>query len=259
MDETSSKKECRSIHRVDLSLPIVQTDSYEIFYTVPLAQSLRQKPLIETTKKSWNSSARFRSPGRLKHLTGPVYVNMFVDAATESSSTMDDLSSTRMIKNLPTLPKRLKGKLIKDDGDRSRSSSGDRLLYESVGSFDDYNNSNKTRSMNSWQNYHHPQLTSSKMLHARRLGPGKQSLVSSDHLTKYSNTISLENLSQDSLISTNDQLYERIEHLTKSFFPSIQQIRHGQLCPELVSNRLHLHREQKKSFMPILSRTRIVH
>ncbi|CAF4439365.1 unnamed protein product, partial [Rotaria magnacalcarata] len=31
----------RSVHRVDLSLPVVQTDSYEIFYTIPTQQTSR--------------------------------------------------------------------------------------------------------------------------------------------------------------------------------------------------------------------------
>jgi hypothetical protein len=256
----------RSIHRIDLSLPVVQTDSYEIFYAVPSTQNLRhQKPLVDINKKTRNHPSRIRSPARLKHLTGPVFINSVVDIGgmtTESSSTMNDAASNpltnsnhsnRIFKGLPPIHKRTKQQQLKDDGDRS--SSDNRLLYESVGSFDDYYLS-KTRNTNMWQNIHHPQLSSSKALHIRRTG--KYAGVSNPRRMQRGHTTSLDNLSQESVASANEQLYERIEQLTKAYFPTIQQIRHMRPSPELVSNRMRLHREQRRSFMPVLSRTRVV-
>jgi hypothetical protein len=245
----------RSVHRIDLALPIVQTDSYEIFYTLPSSQQLRtlsrQKPLVDynNNKKITNQTARIRSPARLKHLIGPIFVNLYVDMSAmtvEATSTLADtvsnplVNSNGMSKVSSTMNKRNKPKNIKDDGDRSRSSSGDRLLYESLGSFEDQN-INKAKNNNMWHNMHHPQLTSTKALHVR--SPSKRSLGSNEIQLKASNTASLDNLS---------------EQLTKNFFPAIQQIRHSRPSPELINNRMHLHREQKRYFMPILSRTRIV-
>lgn len=271
----TTKKEIntsRSVHRIDLSLPVVQTDSYEIFYTIPSTQNSRiisrQKPLVDSNKKPMNQPAKIRSPARLKHLTGPIFVNLVVDMGpltAESISTMNDtasnqfsnsVQSNRTAKTLPIFTKRNnKQKNIKDDSDRSRSSSGDRLLYESLGSFDDYN-LNKIKTQNMWQNIHHPQLTSAKTLHMRR--SSKHNLGLNDMQVKVSNTTSLYTLSQASAAFSNENLYEKIEHLTKNYFPSIQQIRHNRPCPELITNRMYLHREQKKNFMPILSRTRAV-
>jgi len=261
----------RSVHRIDLSLPIVQTDSYEIFYTVPSLQNLRttsrQKPLVNMNKKPINQTTRIRSPARLKHLTGPVFVNLVVDMTpltAESISTMNDAVSNtltnstyfnRPSKGSPTLNKRNKQKNIKDDSDRSRSSSGNILHYESIGSFDDYN-INKTKNNNIWPNIQHSQLSSTKALHTRRTP--KHAFVQNDMRLKTPNTTSLDNMSQESAASVNERLYERIEQLTKTYFPSIQQIRHTRPYPELTSKRVHIHREQRKGFMPVLSRTRVV-
>jgi hypothetical protein len=258
-----------AIHRVDLALPIVQTDSYEIFYNVPSSSSQnsrlasRQKPLIDTNKKSTNNqSTRIRSPARLKHLIGPIFVNLVVDMAamtTDSSSTLGDvismpMNSNRIIKGLPIPNNKRNKKNFKDDGDQSQSSSSNRLRFESLGSFEDFGVNRTNNSM--WQNFHHPQLTTSKALHMRRAP--KQALTSSHIPGKVSSIIPFDNLSQGSAVSLNDQLYEKIEQLTKSYFPAIQQIRHTRPSPELISNRMRLHREQKRNFMPILSRTRIV-
>ncbi|CAF0946192.1 unnamed protein product [Rotaria sordida] len=267
-----SKKEIntsRPIHRVDLSLPVVQTDSYEIFYTVPSQQNLRtispRKPLIDNNKKLTDQTARIRSPARLKHLIGPVFVNVLVDTNTMTAESIPDITSNhtlinssysnRTLKHLPIINKHSKQKILKDDGEHSRSSSGDRLLYESFGSFD-YNNINKTKSTNMWQNFHHPQLTSTKALHLRT--SSKHKLIPNDLQLKGLNTTSLDNLSQESTISTNDQLYERIEQLTKNYFPIIQKIRHSSQYPELINNQNNFHRQPSRNFMPVLSRPRIV-
>ena len=260
-----------SLHRVDLSLPVVQTDSYEIFYAVPSTGNpraiSRQKPLVDVNKKTANLSTRVRSPARLKYLTGPVFVNFVVDMTAmtnESSSSIGDTASNpvthstyshRFIKGLPPITKRQKQKSSKDDGDRSQSSAGERLLYESLGSFDDYGMP-KARNNNMWQNFHHPQLTTSKALHMRRVA--KQSLTASQVSSKMSNTLLFDNLSQASVASANEQLCEKIERLTRTYFPAIQQLRNARPAPELLNNRMHLHREQRRNFMPVLYRTRIV-
>ena len=97
----------RPVHRIDLSLPIVQTDSYEIFYTTPSSQNLRtisrqKPPLVDVNnKKKLTQTARIRSPARLKHLIGPIYVNLYVDmtgmTAAESISTMADTTSNPLL------------------------------------------------------------------------------------------------------------------------------------------------------------------
>ena len=261
----------RSVHRVDLSLPVVQTDSYEIFYSVPSVGNSRiisqQKPLVDINKKTANLSTRIRSPARLKHLIGPVVVNFVVDMTAmtnESSSTMGDTASNpvthssyshRVMKGLPPIIRRHKLKPVKDDSDHSQSSGGERLLYESLGSFDDYGMP-KARINNMWQNFHHPQLTSSKALHMRRTA--KQSLTGSQVTSKGSNTVVFDNLSQASVASANEQLCEKIEQLTRTYFPAIQQLRNARPTPELLNNRMHLHREQRRYFMPVLYRTRAV-
>lgn len=271
MSKNEATNTGRSVRRVDLSLPVVQTDSYEIFYTVPSTGNprviTRQKPLVEVNKKTANLSTRIRSPARLKHLTGPVFVNFVVDMTAmtnESSSTMGDTVSNpvthssyshRLMKGLPPITKRQKQKSSKDDGERSQSSAGERLLYESLGSFDDYGMP-KARNNNMWQNFHHPQLTASKALHMRRAV--KQSLTASQVTSKTSNSVSFDNLSQASVASANELLYEKIEHLTRSYFPAIQQLRNARPTPELLNNRMHLHREQRRNFMPVLYRTRAV-
>ncbi len=106
----------RPVRRINLSLPIVRTDSYEIYYTNPPVHTrqtssvrpvTRQKPLIDiannlklnnlattTTTKTIN-----RSPTRLKHLTGPALINLIVDMPpipTDTSSTVAD--SIRIIR-----------------------------------------------------------------------------------------------------------------------------------------------------------------
>jgi hypothetical protein len=274
----SIKKELnpgRSIRRIDLSLPVVQGDSYEVSYTIPPSQNQlttnlrsisRQKPLVDNNKKNVNQTARIRSPARLKHLIGPIFVNLLVDMASmtaESTSTMPGTVSSplnhsnysgRTFKGLPTVAKCNKRQPIKDDGDRSRSSSGDRLLYESLGSFDDHNLNKIKNGM--WQNIHHPQLTSTKTLHTRRMS--KPLFGSNEMQLKASNTTSFDNLSQESVLSVNERLYERIEQLTRNYFPTIQKIRHTRPPEEIISNRVYLHREDKQNFMLALSRTRVV-
>ncbi|CAF3663397.1 unnamed protein product [Rotaria socialis] len=270
-----SKKEVdtgRSIHRVDLSLPVVQTDSYEIFYTIPPQQTSRttlpRKPLVDNHRKALDQTSRLRTSARLKQLMGPVFVKVFVDTNTmtaESISTMGDSTSNPLMnssysnrapKGLPMIHKVQKQKNTKDDCNRSRSSSDDRLLYESFGSFDTACNVHKAQSNNMWQNIHHPQLSSTKALHLR--SNSKRSLASNETQLKTTNTKSFENLSHESAASTNEQLYEKIEQFTKTYFPIIQKIRHSCQCPESTNNRNNLNRERSRNFMPILSRTRVV-
>jgi hypothetical protein len=264
------------IRRVDLSLPIVKTNSYEIYYAVPPTQSrqpsgvrpvTRQKPLIEINNntKSTNQTTIGRSPARLKHLTGSVFVNLFVDmppVPTDSSSTVADTISNALINSgysgetlraLPCVVKRNKRQVIKDDGERSQASSDDRLLFESIGSFEDPFLSKTKDGM--WHNVHHPQLSTIKVLHTRQKPNGMFSL--NDFQSRPPNILSFEYPSQESMMSTNDRLYEKVENLTRNYFPSIQQLRHSHPCPELINNRMHLHREEKRDYVPILFRPRV--
>lgn len=126
---------------------------------------------------------------------------------------------------------------------KSRSSSGDRLLCDSLVSFDDQNKF-KSKNNNTWQNIHHPQLTGSRAANQRRLSKRSSN--------------SIEHLCQESSSTLHEQLYARIEQLTKSYFPTVQQLRHSRPNAELINNRMHLHRVNDRNFMPNLSRTRAV-
>jgi hypothetical protein len=266
----------QSIRRVNLSLPIVKTDSYEIYCTVPPIQSrqpssvrpvTRQRPCIDINNSpKWsNQFAPSRLPARFKHLTGRVLVNIFVDmppVATDSSSTAVDTISNALInsgysgqtlRSLPLIAKHNKRQGIKDESTLSQTSSDDRLLFESVGSFEDPF-MNRTKN-GLWYNFYHPQFTAIKILHTRK--SSKQMLASNDSYSRAPNISPFANLSQESGISSNERLYEKVEHLTKNYFPSIQQLRHSHPCPELINNRMHLHREEKRDFVPILSRPRV--
>lgn len=266
----------RPIRRVNLSLPVVRTDSYEIYYTVPPPQTRqpssvrpvsRQRPLIDinTHVKPNNHITTYRPPAHLKNLTGSVLVNLFVDmpsVPTDASSTAVDSISNALInsgysghtlRTLPSMTKYNKLQDIIDDSEQSQTSSTDRLLFESVVSFEDPFMKKTINGM--WHNVHHPQFSSIKILHTRQ--KEKPMIPSNDFQSKFFNASSVGNLSQESIISTNDRLYEKVEHLTKNYFPSIQQLRHSHPCPELINNRMHLHREEKRDFVPILSRPRV--
>ncbi|UJR22189.1 hypothetical protein I4U23_025253 [Adineta vaga] len=256
----------RAIHHIDLSLPIVSADTYEIFCTIPSSKSSRTR--FHPPSQTLNQTIKPRSPVRFKHLLGPPLVNLFVDTNTMTVETISTITETvsnpsrnlryhhRILKSLPTtMNKSNKSKTIKDDGDQSHSSAGDRFLYDSFASFDDQNKY-KSKNNTMWQNNHHPQLTATKTLHTR--GSSKRSLNSIDTNLKISAATSFDNLSQESTASIHERLHERIEQITKSYFPSIQQIRHARPSPELINNRMHLHRVEEKNFMPILLRTRAV-
>ena len=270
-----SKKETsrsRPVHRIQLSLPIVKTDSYEIFCTTFPSQNLRStshlKPLVDNNKKNITQGTRVQCPLRCRPFTGSLFRNALVDTAqttTESTSTlahtisnslMNSNNTNQTFRSVPQVVKRNKQKNIKDDSNHSRSSSGDRFLYESLASFDSYSINKVKYNSSMWKNIHHPQLTSTKTLHSRQ--PLKHMRTSNDTQTTIVNTRLLDNFSQESTTSTNEQLYEKIEKLTKNYFPIIRQIRHGRSHPELINNRIQLHYEQNQNFMPVLSRTRVV-
>ena len=279
---TTSKKQQgysrRTAHRINLSLPIVRTDAYEIYYTIPPTQTreastvrpvTRQKPTIDVPNnlKSNNPTTKTisRSPTRLKYLTGPVPVNLFVEmpsVPTDSSSmaAADSISnalissgySGETLRSLPSMAKFYKQQNLKDDGEHSQASSNDRLLFESVGSFEDPFGNSTINGM--WRNIHHPQLSTIKILHARK--PSKSAVRSRESHSQTFNTPIFASLSQASLLSSNDRLSEKVEQLTKNYFPTIQQLRHGHPCIEFIHNRMHLHREEKRDFVPVLFRSR---
>ena len=83
------------LRRVNLSLPIVKTNSYEIYYTLPSIQSrqpsgirpvTRQKPLIDINnnniKLTNTQTITNRIPARYRNLNGPILVNFLVDMPT---------------------------------------------------------------------------------------------------------------------------------------------------------------------------------
>ena len=258
----------RPVRRINLSLPIVQTDSYEIydgaphisFRQFPNGRPLtRQKPLIDVQKKT-NAS---RSSNRAKPINAPVLINLVVDiptAPTDSSSNVVDSISHALINSgyseqtlraVPKMFKHSKRTGLKDDTDQSQSSFGDRLVYESVESFDDLNIHKPRTTM--WQNAHHPQLTSYKVFQTRRVSKRPSDPIATG--LKYSPlTNTFETRSKELLVAENEHLQARIEQLTKTHYPSIQQLRHSHPCPELLSNRMHLHREEKRDFVPLLTR-----
>ncbi|CAF0954607.1 unnamed protein product [Adineta steineri] len=261
------KNESCPIHRVNLSLPIIKNDSYEIYCTEPLKQSLLssyQKPLHDNNKKLNNKTTKVRSPGHLNHLTGPMLVSLCVEmpviSKDSASSTTGSVSNALISSGyseqtshvVPTTIKRNKNK--KNDCRQSLTVSSNQLLCKSDELFDE-SLITKTKDR-MWPNIHHPQLTNVKVLHSRKTF--KHIFNSSDIYLRAPNTSSLENLSHESVISSNERLHKRIEQLTKHFFPTIRKLRQGQPCPELINNRMHLHREDKRDILPKISRSRVV-
>ena len=244
MNDKTHRTPVRSLHRIDLTLPNVENDSTHLFCTIPSNNHLFSRTKTQIDLKS-KSTARIRSPARLRHLMGPSQVNVFLDVP---SSTTFQSSRKSRIQSSKDHHRTTTG--VKDDGDRSQSSSIDRLLYESIGSFDDqYSFKTKTPS---WKSIHHSQLTSTKVLHARRS-------TTLEHPGKINDQILFDNHSQESITSNNERLYDQIEQLTHSYFPTIRQIRHRRPIPELPAiHRMYLHREETNRFMPNLSRTRVV-
>lgn len=261
----------RPIRRINLSLPIVQTDSYEIYDGAPNVSLrpfpnprtlTRQKPLIDSLpKKTINQSGQTsRSSNRFKPINPPVLINLIVDIPSvpvESSTNtnlIDPIShalinsgySEQTLRSVPRLFKHCKRTGLKDESEQSQSSFGDRL-YESVESFDDLNIHKPRTTM--WQNLHHPPLTSYKVFQTRRV-----SKRPSDPLKSSPIATNFQTRSRELMLNTNEHLQARIEQLTKTHYPSIQQLRHLHPCPELLSNRLHLHREEKRDFVPLLTR-----
>ena len=246
-----NEKTKKSVHRIDLELPIVTSDSVNVFCTIPSTQNqfFRTKTPLETKTRPM---ARIRSPARLRHLMGPSQVNVLLDVP--STSTLQSTSRKSRIQSSRERHRTSNNVVVaapKEEIDRfSQTSSIDRLLYESIGSFDDQH-SFKLRNP-PWKTIHRSQLTSTKVLHARRSTFESNGRILGDH-------VSFDNRSQESLASTNERLYEQIEQLTQTYFPAIKQLRHQQPQPELPSlHRMYLHREETNKFMPNLSRTRVV-
>lgn len=244
-----NEKRTKSIHRIDLQLPIVENDPMNIFCTIPSThhQFFRTKTQLDVKTKPMG---RIRSPARLKHLMGSSQVNIVFD--TPSTTTLHSTSRKSRIQSSKEPQKTTTTTTMKDEIDRSsQASSIDRLLYESIGSFDDQH-SFKLRNAPWKTTVHRSQLTSTKVLHARRSTFDSNGKNLGDH-------VSFDNRSQESITSTNERLFEQIEHLTHTYFPVIKQLRHQRPMPELPSiHRMYLHREETNKFMPNLSRTRVV-
>ena len=98
----------RSVRRINLSLPVVQKSSYEIYCTGPPLETRqpstvrpvsRQKPLfdIKNSIKIANTTPSSRLPVQLKNLTGPLLVNLVIDTPpipNETASTVADSIKT---------------------------------------------------------------------------------------------------------------------------------------------------------------------
>ena len=247
----------RPIHRINLTLPVIRTASYEIYCTAPASPPLPPPPVScyhpldnNYHKSSTTQKPRIRSPGHLRHLTGPLMANVYIDtpfvpiqssssSSSSSSSILGDTISNVLInsgyseqalRDVSTMLKRTKVRQKKDTVKQFQMST------ESL------DNSSGTKH-NVRQTIHLPQLTKVKILHQRKAFMNSFNL--SDVYLRVPNTSSLGNLAEEDTISSVDRVQDRIEKLTKAHFPTIQQLRHEYRCPELVSNRMRLHREGK--------------
>ncbi|CAF3333828.1 unnamed protein product [Rotaria socialis] len=278
----------RPVRQINLSLPVLQTDAYEVYYSVPRSHHRHSstkrsivRPKTNTdnnnnnnnnsnnntdSKKSNNPITRLRSPGRLAHLTGPVAVNLFVEMPTiprDSSSLMVDPISNVLNKSChsglslraatTSAIKQSKAQSTKNDEARSQSSYADRLLYESLVSFEDAR-AIKTKNM-TLQSVHYPTLTTGKLLHTR--GRSKRIVGSNAMHLRISKSFSLEHLLQESTTLSRQHLNEKIEQLTRLHFPTIQQLRRGHPSSGFNSYRTYLHREEKRDFIPVFCHSRL--
>ena len=244
MEESQRMKSAKSLHRIDLSLATSPNESCEIFYTsssshIPSIASRRARTLVERRKAS--APQRIRSPARLKHFMGPISVNMYVEIPLINEPVKLNLPesfSRPMISSAyPSRKARpTQQNSTKDDENRSQSSSTERILYESSMFFEDLSQSKAKL-------YHLP-LTAGKILHTRR--SSKMSLDS-----KKTERSLADQFSQESFLAGQEKrFYDKIEHLTRQYFPSIQQLRHRTLPVKMTIP----HREGTKNFQPILSR-----
>ncbi|UJR26944.1 hypothetical protein I4U23_008252 [Adineta vaga] len=241
----------RSIRRVNLTLPIIQTHSYEIYRANPFGQTqstaasneysvLHGKSL--NNKSSNNQRTRIQLPSQLPCLTDSLMTNLYVNTpfiSIQSSSIADTISnaliksdySEQTLNNVTGVLNRNKYQQNKDVIQQSQMSIGDKFWFDSTK-----------------HDIHQPPLTKVKVLHQRKTC--KNSFCSNDIYLRVPNTTSLGDFAEDTNVSPNKRLQQRIEKLTKNYFPMIQQLRHGHPCPELISNRMHLHREEKRDFVP---------
>lgn len=266
----------RSVRRVNLSLPVVKTNSYEIYYTLPPIQSrqpsgirpvTRQKPLIDLNniKLTNTQTTTNRLPARYRNLNGPILVNFLVDMPTpqlDSSTGVADTISNALINSgysaytfrcLPAIIKCNKYRGIKDGSEQSGTASDDKMIHDSLNSFEDPFINRTKNGM--WHNIHHPHLTTIKALHTRKKLPNIAD--SNDIQSRAPYTSSLGTISQESLLTSNERIYEKVEQLTKHYFPTIQQLRHSHPSPEFINNRMHLHRDEKRDYIPTFFRPHI--
>ena len=259
----------RPIRRINLSLPIVQTDGYEIYdrtstptRPMPYEQGkILSKPQMEILKKHISSKTQKYHDARLSKFTGPALINLIVDMPkipAESSLAMVDTISQALInsgysestiRSVPKLSKFQKINSPKSSLTRSRTSSDHRLFTDSVWSFEDSHNYTKPK--NSIAITPAVKFFDRRRMVNRPLDSHVQSLKPLS-ISSYNNRAKeLRNIS-------NEHLQARIERLTRMHYPTIQQLRHGYPCPELLSNRIHLHREERRDFLPVLPRGRIL-
>jgi hypothetical protein len=242
-----SKHSRRSIRPIDLTLDKARTHVDEIHSTI-------NNQHVPSKVNYRYSTARIRSLSHLKHLTGPIYVNVFVDIP--STKIERQSKPLNHAENVRQNQLHRQQQSINVDHDRCQLPSIDPLLCDTLSSFGVPHSS--IRSSDQWKHVYRPQLTSIKVLHARTTTPAhslndhKRSATSSDGAIPDSSF-------QPLLTSMHQCFDDHVEQITRTYFPSIQQLRHSKANSNTSNiHRMYLHREQKSSTVPVVMSTRVM-
>lgn len=280
----------RLVRQINLTLPAIQTDSYEIYYTVPQLNhqpSSKKRSNVESKSigdnKNDNKKANHLTSGMKSsiHSNGRVTVNLLVEMPTipiESMTSMGDtvskpLSSLNhtgqspkqpLSKAFPMAPasslttssiQHSKSQCSKSDESRSQVSSIDKVLYESQDSFGDIR-TNRAKN-NPLRNTQYPKLNKMKVLHTRKMPKNGSESNSNEASLQTPRSFAVEHLLHQSITLSRQHLHEKIEQLTRTYFPSIQQIRQGHPCGDITKYRAHLHREDIRDYVRVMPRSRL--
>lgn len=279
---TKKSQATHPLRRINLSLPIIQDKAYEIYNSMPEPTTrfmttthpkVQKRPLIDNNNNRLNNQTTVtRSPRRFKHMNGRVLINLFVEmpvVPTDSLSTIADTISNALMKSgfsLETLQNVQAAVAEKDDYEKKKDdddeddedkeptqpSTPDKLLCESIETVEEAQ-INKTK-YNGWQNIHLPPLTTAKASHSQKTF--KRASCSYDRPLKGISLGVLEKILQEPIVLPNDCLHNKIDKLTKNYFPAIQQLRHT--YPEANYTRTYLNHEEKRNFLPAITRQRVV-
>lgn len=254
----------RPIRRINLTLPILCKSSYEIYDGSPLpndwtpAESPR---LVDHEKKKSLPLTRNYINQRLPLITGPAFYNLIVEMPpvfVDSSSSMVDSISQALIntgyskdtlREVPRLAKPRRPVSPKSSTHRSQTPSDHRLLYDSFESFEDQFATGLRKTA----------------LHPTPVSPFRRRKHIDNRSTEVPafplRTVPIspvEGQSKEIFVSSNGRLRARIDQITRMHYPSIQQLRRSYPFPELLANRMHLHREAKRDFVPNVSRHKVL-